>query len=90
MRPGTFHKFGRRQEGRRSQRAVEGEGVCCVQAPTLVLLDGQHGQSIDGLVGGERSTQGTAQEVLEVEIHSESRRKLNRLNNNRLNNVLLL
>lgn len=64
---GTFHKFGRRPEERRCERAVEGEGVCWVQVPTLVLLDGQHGQSVDGLVGGERSTQGTAQEVLEEE-----------------------
>lgn len=51
----------RREVGR------EGEAVCYVHVPTLLLLDGQHGQSIDGLVGGERSTQGTAQEVLEEE-----------------------
>lgn len=67
MGSGTFHKFVRRPEERRCERAVEGEGVCCAQGPTLVLLDRQHGQSVDCLVGGERSTQGTAQEVLEEE-----------------------
>lgn len=32
---------------------------------TFVLLDGEHGQSIDDLIGGQGSTQGTAKDVLE-------------------------
>lgn len=32
---------------------------------TFVLLDGEHGQGIDDLIGGQGSTQGTAKDVLE-------------------------
>lgn len=31
---------------------------------TFVLLDGEHGQSVDDLVGGQRSTEGRAEDVL--------------------------
>ncbi len=32
---------------------------------TFVLLDGEHGQSIDDFIGSQWSTQGTAKDVLE-------------------------
>lgn len=32
---------------------------------TFVLLDGEHGQSVDDFIGGQRSTQGTAKDILE-------------------------
>lgn len=32
---------------------------------TFVLLDGEHGQSIDDLIGGQGSTQGAAKDILE-------------------------
>ena len=32
---------------------------------TFVLLDGEHGQSIDNLVGSQRSTQGAAKDILQ-------------------------
>lgn len=34
---------------------------------TFVLLDGEHGQSIDDFIGGQRSTQSTAEYILEKE-----------------------
>lgn len=32
---------------------------------TFVLLDGEHWQSVDDLIGGQRSAQGTAKDILE-------------------------
>lgn len=35
---------------------------------TFVFLDGEHGQSIDDFIGGQRSTQGRAKDILEIII----------------------
>lgn len=43
-------------------------------AHTLVLLDGQHGQSVDNFIGGEWSAQGTAKDVLENTTFMQRRR----------------
>lgn len=36
-----------------------------ISCHTFVLLDGEHGQSIDDLIGGQRCTQCTAKDVLQ-------------------------
>lgn len=41
---------------------------------TLVLLDGQHGQSVDNFIGGEWSAQGTAKDILENTTFMQRRR----------------
>ena len=52
---------------------------------TLVLLDGEHGQSVDGFIGGQRGTEGTAQNILEGEHREYPIRKKNNNNDNKLN-----
>lgn len=36
-----------------------------VLAHTFILLDGEHRESIDDVIGGQRSTQGTAEDILQ-------------------------
>lgn len=52
---------------------------------TFVLLDGEHGQSVDDLIGGERSAQGTAKDILQRDTDdaaqkAELSKTLNRIN----------
>ena len=42
---------------------------------TFVLLDGEHGQSVDDLIGGQRSTQGTAKDILERDADDAMNRR---------------